>query len=151
MTWWENTPKEGKKGAKGDFRGIKISNETHRSRTDPEALLARKSNAHPSQLSYREHVLMDNPHDLIVDCRVTQAMGTGERDAAKEMAADLSGAHQKTIGADKNYDTNGFVAEMPGVNYVGGSRQLHRRVPAPTLLPWQGGGSPLMWGRLAGN
>ena len=55
---------------------------------------------------------MDNRHDLIVDCRVTQATGTGERDAAKEMAADLAGAHQKTVGADKNYDTKGFVAEM---------------------------------------
>jgi transposase len=105
-------PKEGKKRAKGDFRGIKLSNETHRSSTDPEALLARKSNAHPAQLSYRGHVLMDNRHDLIVACQVTQATGTGERDAAKEMAADLAGAHQKTIGADKNYDTKGFVAEM---------------------------------------
>ena len=28
------------------------------------------------------------------------------------MAADLAGAHQKTLGADKNYDTKGFVAEM---------------------------------------
>ncbi len=28
------------------------------------------------------------------------------------MAADLAGAHQKTVGADKNYDTKGFVAEM---------------------------------------
>ena len=28
-------PKEGKKRAKGDFRGIKLSNEAHRSSTDP--------------------------------------------------------------------------------------------------------------------
>ena len=28
------------------------------------------------------------------------------------MAAELSDVHQKTIGADKNYDTKGFVAEM---------------------------------------
>jgi hypothetical protein len=55
---------------------------------------------------------MDNRHALIVDCRVTQAVGTGERDAAKNMAAAISGAHQKTLGADKNYDTRGFVAEM---------------------------------------
>jgi len=55
---------------------------------------------------------MDNRNDLIVDCRFTQATGTVERDAANEMAADLSGAHQKTIGADKNYDTKGFVTEM---------------------------------------
>jgi IS5 family transposase len=37
---------------------------------------------------------------------------TGERDAAKEIAADRPGAHQKTLGADKGYDTKGFVAEM---------------------------------------
>ncbi|MCS5694004.1 IS5 family transposase [Cyanobium sp. FGCU-6] len=105
-------PKEGKKRAKGDFRGVKLSNETHRSETDPEALLARKSQAHPAQLSYRGHVLMENRHDLVVDCQVTLADGYGERDAAQEMAADCPGAHRKTIGADKNYDTKGFVAEM---------------------------------------
>jgi hypothetical protein len=69
-------------------------------------LLARKSNKAPTQLSYRGHVLADNRQDLIVDCWDTQATGTGERDAAKEMAADLAGAHQKTLGADKNHDTN---------------------------------------------
>jgi hypothetical protein len=55
---------------------------------------------------------MDNRHALIVDCRVTQAVGTGERDAAKAMAADIPGAHQKTLGADKNYDTRRMVAEL---------------------------------------
>lgn len=75
-------------------------------------MLARKSNAHPAQPSYRGHVLMDNRYALIVDCKVTQATGTGERDAAKAMAADRPGAHQKTIGADKNYDTKAFIAEM---------------------------------------
>jgi hypothetical protein len=114
-------PKSGRKRAKGDFRGIKLSNQTHRSSTDPDALLARKSNAHPAPPSYRlsertfrcdGHVLMDNRHALIVDCKVTQAVGTGERDAAKDMAAAIPGAHQKTLGADKNYDTRRFVAEM---------------------------------------
>jgi transposase len=66
-------PKEGKKRAKGDFRGIKLSNKTHRSGVDPGALLCRKSKAHPALPSYRGHVLMDNRHALIVDCRVTQA------------------------------------------------------------------------------
>jgi transposase len=59
-------PKMGKKRAKGDFRGVKLSNDTHRSSTDPEALLARKSKAHPALPSYRGHVLMDNRHDLDV-------------------------------------------------------------------------------------
>jgi transposase len=114
-------PKPGKKRAKGDFRGIKLSNKTHRSGTDPDALLARKSNAHPALPSYGlrkrtlrcdGHVLMDNRHALIVDCQVTQATGTGERDAAKAMAAAIPGAYQKTLGADKNYDTKGMVAEF---------------------------------------
>ena len=61
-------PKEGKKRAKGDFRGVKLNNKTHRLKTDPAALLAQKSHAHPAQPSYRGHVLMDNRHALIVDC-----------------------------------------------------------------------------------
>ena len=105
-------PKEGKHRARGDFRGVKLSNQTHRSSSDPAALLARKSNAHPAVPSYRGHGLMDHRHDLIVDCRVTLADGYGEREAAKAMAAELSGAHQNTIGADKNDDTKGFVAEV---------------------------------------
>ena len=36
----------------GDFHGVKLSNETHRSSTDPEELLTRKSKSHPAQLSY---------------------------------------------------------------------------------------------------
>jgi hypothetical protein len=39
------------------FRGIQLTNETYRSTTDPEALSARKSNAHPAQLSYQGDVL----------------------------------------------------------------------------------------------
>ena len=84
-------PKPGKKRAKRDFRGIKLSNKTHRSSVDPDALLCRKSKAHPALPSFRGHVLMDNRHALIVDCRVIQAVGTGERDAAKAMASDRPG------------------------------------------------------------
>lgn len=70
-------PKQGKKPAAGNFRGIKLSNETHRSRTDPDALLARKSIVHPAMPSYRGHVFMDNRDDLIVDCRITPANSYG--------------------------------------------------------------------------
>jgi hypothetical protein len=55
---------------------------------------------------------MDNRHDLVVDCQATQADGYSERGRPNAMAADLSGRHQKRIGADKNYDTREFVAEM---------------------------------------
>jgi hypothetical protein len=55
---------------------------------------------------------MDNRHAQIVDCRATQAVGTGERCAAKALAAEIPAAHQKTLGADKNVDTKGMVAEL---------------------------------------
>ena len=55
---------------------------------------------------------MDNRLDLVVDCQVSQADGYGERSAAQTMVSDRPGSHQKTIGADKGYDTRGFVSEM---------------------------------------
>ena len=143
-------PKSGKKRAKCDFHGIKLSNQTHRSSTDPDALLARKSNAHLAMPSYRGHVLMDNRHALIVDCKVTQAVGTGERDAAKAMAAGLAGAHQKTLGADKNYDTRGFVAEMRRIGVTphvaqntaqpGGGSCMNRWLPRGVAIGPRSGG-----------
>jgi hypothetical protein len=87
--------KTGKKRAKGDFRGVRLSNKFHCSGTDPDALLALMSNVHPALPSYRGHVLMDNRHALVVDCVVTHDDGFGERGAAKEMAADLSGRTRK--------------------------------------------------------
>jgi len=75
-------------------------------------LLARKSSVHPAQFSYRGHVLMDNRNDLVVDCRITKADGYGEREAASEMVSALPGKRQKTIGADKGYDTRVFVKDM---------------------------------------
>jgi hypothetical protein len=108
-------PRRERKGQRATFAGVKLSNETQ---PDPEALLARKSNAHPAQLSYRGHELMDNRHDLIVDCRVTRATDSGERDAAKEMSAELSGDHQKTIGTDKNNVSAVFGLHVIAYNLI---------------------------------
>ncbi len=44
---------------------------------------------------------MDNRYALIVDCKVTQATGTGERAAVKAMAAAIRDAHQKNLDADQ--------------------------------------------------
>jgi IS5 family transposase len=48
----------------------------------------------------------------VVASEVTQASGTAERDSALRMARSLRGAHQKTLGADKGYDTRDFVADL---------------------------------------
>jgi hypothetical protein len=67
---------KGRKRAKGDFRGLQLSNQTHRSSTDGEARLFRKSNSTGAYLSYLGHCLMENRHGLVVASEVTPA-GTG--------------------------------------------------------------------------
>jgi transposase len=99
-----------------DFKRQKRSNDTHGSTTDPDARLAAKSNKAEAIPAYMGHVLMDNRGKLAVDTRLTLASGTAEREAALDMLASLPGEQQKTIGADKNYDTAGFVAACRDIN-----------------------------------
>lgn len=47
---------------------------------------------------------------MIVKAATSLATGTAERDVAAELLAKLPGNHPKTVGADKNYDTQGFVS-----------------------------------------
>ena len=93
-----------------DFRGERRRNETHRSTTDPEARLARKGKRQGSTAVFqRPHVLMDNREGLVVDVRLTPADGAEEQDAAVEMLASAPGTRRITVGADRGYDTRGFV------------------------------------------
>jgi len=101
----------GGRNVEADFHGEKRSNTTHRSTTDPEALLARKSNAAPAKLCFAGHLLMEHRNALIVDAELTQADGYAERATALDMLARLPGrARRRTVAADKAYDTKGFVA-----------------------------------------
>lgn len=95
-----------------DFRGEKRCRATHESKTDPDALLFRKSSGTTAKLSYMGHVLMENRNGLVVRARVTQATGTAEREAAVDLVDALGGSRRLTLGADKNYDTRGFVGKM---------------------------------------
>jgi transposase len=100
------------RNVEADFHGQKRSNQTHRSSTDPEALLARKSNAAPAKLCFAGHFLMEHRNALIVDAELTPADGYAERRIAIEMLARLpKRARRRTVAADKAYDTKGFVAD----------------------------------------
>ena len=80
----DDTPPGGSTRRREDWHAEKRSNETHESSSDSQAKLFRK----------------------------TQATGTAERDAAADMLADVARLAEVsiTVGADKNYDTAGFVA-----------------------------------------
>src|SRR6202521_1243632 len=101
-----------------NFRGERRSNETHESKTDPDALLARKSEGKESRLSYSGNLLVENRNGLIVDAEVFIANGTAERDAALIMLEKLPGAQSVTVGGDKGFDTFGFVAECRHLQVV---------------------------------
>lgn len=97
------------------FKGQKRSNATHRSKTDPDARLYKKSTGSPSELAYLGHVLMENRNGLLVDCRLTLAHGRAEYEAALDMVADVAGP-EVTVGADKGYDTREFIHTLQAMD-----------------------------------
>lgn len=103
----------GAKNPDVNFHGQRRTNDTHVSRTDPEAKLARKGQGQETRLCFAGHILMENRHGLILDLLVTQASGTAERDAALELLDRRPTPRKRvTLGADKGYDTRAFVEEL---------------------------------------
>ena len=94
-----------------DFHGEKRSNQTHQSKTDPDAKMARKGKGKEAKLSYNGNLLVENRNGLIVNTQVFEANGTAERDAALVMLEQIPGTKPVTVGGDKGYDTADFVAE----------------------------------------
>ena len=101
-----------------NFHGDKRSNETHQSKTDPDAKLYRKSGGGEARLSYLGHTLVENRSGLIVGTYLTEADGHAERDAALLMAYEKRKRSRRriTLGADKAYDTQDFVKALREMN-----------------------------------
>ncbi len=96
-----------------DFHGEKRTNETHVSRSDPEARLYRKGAGRESRLCYMGHALMENRHGLVVAGTLSQATGTAEREAALAMLEYWRpGRRRITLGADKGFDVTAFVTAL---------------------------------------
>ena len=97
-----------------NFRGERRSNATHQSTTDPDARLMKKGKGKEAKLVFLGHALMENRHGLLVDFQVTRATGTAECETVPELldAASDRGFHPKTLGSDKNYDTQACVADQ---------------------------------------
>ena len=100
-----------------DFHGQKRTNETHASRTDPEAKLDRKGRGKEAKLSHMGHVLAENRNGLIATIVATEANGTAERTATLDMLDDLKSTHGRvpaTLGGDKGYDDGEFFGTLEG-------------------------------------
>ena len=106
----DDQPASAGRNGERDFHKEKRTNETHASTTDPDARLYRKGRGKEAKLSYIGHLVMENRNGLVVDACLTQATGTAEPETALAMLAELPGESRVTVGADKAYDTAGFVA-----------------------------------------
>ena len=113
------------------FRGEKRSNATHRSVTDPDARLVRKTHHGAAFLGYQASVLTENRHGLIVATDVRAPGYEAERDAALAMLRRLAPrARRRTLGADKGYDTPAFIAGVRALGltpHVSPNRHRYRR------------------------
>jgi transposase len=99
------------------FRGEKRSNATHRSVTDPDSRLVRKTHHGAAFLGYQASVLTENRHGLIVQTDVRAPGYHAERAAGLDMLTRLAPrARRRTRGADKGYDTPDFIT---GVRALG--------------------------------
>ena len=101
-----------------DFQGEKRSNDTHESKSDPEAKLYTKSNKETSKLCYMGHVLMENRNGLAVDKRFTAPGYHAEPESALDMALGAAGERRKTLGGDKHYDQNYLAAGLRDANFT---------------------------------
>lgn len=95
-----------------DFRGTKLKNDTHESKTDPDCRIFKKSAGSAAKLCYMGHLVMENRNGLIVVPSVTHATGTAERAAAEEMVEQIAGDRRITLAGDKNYDTSALVLAL---------------------------------------
>jgi hypothetical protein len=104
---------------RANFHGDKRTNETHASKTDPDARLYKKSRGSEAKLSYLGHVMVENRHGFIVEAMLTQADGTAEADAAILLADTMRKRRRGqrfTLGADKAYDSRDLVATLQAMN-----------------------------------
>jgi hypothetical protein len=100
-----------------NFHGQKRSNETHASNTDPDARLYRKGRSKEAKLVFMGHALMENRNGLIVGAVATRASGHAERLAARHLIESYADRPQKvTLGGDKGFDTQDFLAELREIN-----------------------------------
>jgi len=91
--------------------GKKLSNETHNSRTDPDAQIFGKP-FEKTKLAYSDNVLMDNASRVILDVEVTEPNLHQEGQVAGEMlqrSRFAYGIKPESIGGDKAYGSGPAV------------------------------------------
>jgi hypothetical protein len=92
---------------------IQRSNETHQSKTDPDAKMARKGKGKEAKLSYNGNLLVENRHGMIVNSEVFEANGTAEPRCRAGDAGTDSGPETGNGGRRQGLRHGRFRGRMP--------------------------------------
>ena len=100
-------------------RGKKISNDTHRSKTDPDARLSRKSFRATTDLYHAATYVMDNKSRIIVGADAGNTDLRTDSEKAIDQIRRIKWRHKiipESIGADKGYATGEFIKNVINEN-----------------------------------
>lgn len=100
-------------------RGKKISNDTYRSKTDPDARLSRKSFRATTDLYHAATYVMDNKSRIIVGADAGKPDLRTDSEKAIDQIRRIKWRHKiipESIGADKGYATGEFIKNIINEN-----------------------------------
>lgn len=118
----EENPVEDKPWEPGEdypHRGQKISNDTHRSKTDPDARLSRKSFRATTDLYYSATYIMDNKSRIVLGANVGEPDKKTDCDNALQEVRRIKWRYRikaESLGADKGYAAGEFIHNLINEN-----------------------------------
>jgi transposase len=100
-------------------KGQKVGNATHRSKTDPDARLGRKSNKATTKLYYSATYLMDNKSRIVIGTDIGEPDIKNDCCKAIEQIRKAKWRYRiepKSLGADKGYSSGVFLNSLLNEN-----------------------------------
>jgi transposase len=103
----------GSGGPPGTSGQLKVSNDTHHSRTDPDATLARKDRT-PLQLKYKVHQTIDAETRIILDTHVTTGAVHDSQPYLEQLqrVSERLGIHIREATADRGYGSAAIIRHL---------------------------------------
>jgi transposase len=96
-------------------KGQKVGNSTHRSKTDPDARLGRKSNKASTKLYYSATYLMDNKSRIVIGTDIGKPDKKNDCSKAIEQIRNAKWRYRiepESLGADKGYSSGEFLNKL---------------------------------------
>jgi hypothetical protein len=118
-----------------DSRGTEHHDETHAARPIRQHRFQEEVDVR----CRRRPIAIGNRNGLVVNTELVPCIGTSERRRSSATAGQFAGDQRLTVGADKGYDTRGFVQETqwrlsgPVVYFVAGLADMAMRYSHPCL------------------